>query len=330
MASTFAQLPPLGRAINDIVMPTLQLYAPLLTANESAIRATKRTTHQYGPHDRQHLDVYYPSKPHTRNGRRPVLAFCYGGGLVTGAKQIPGIANDLIYSNLGHFFAAKFGFTTAILDYRLLSHGARFPSGGEDVARAVDWICAHSPGDGSEPVDLFLMGNSAGGVHIAQFLFCDDFAATRQRVSSGAGTRLRGVLLVGVPFHFDRADPSRAESTLRPYFGDPGARCARGQLQSLQAAGRLPDFIKGTGVRVMLLDAELDPEDEILAPRDDFMRQWLEFEDAEVRLALCADRIAKHNHISPPLGLGTGVHEQEQWGFQVAAFVHAGIAFAPS
>ena len=98
----------------------------------------------------------------------------------------------------------------------------------------------------------------------------------------------------------------------------------------MQQAGKLPDFIKSTGLRVLLLNSELDPEDEILGPRDDFMKQWLEFKDSEVRLALCADRIARHNHISPPLGLGTGVHEQEQWGYQVAAFVHSGITFPPN
>lgn len=329
MASTFDQLPSLGKAIMDVVMPTFKIYAPLLIANESAIRSTKRTTHPYGSHERQQLDVYYPSKPHTRNGRRPVLVFLYGGGLVNGGKQIPGFANGIAHANLGYFFAEKFGFTTIIVDYRLMSHGAKFPSGGEDLSLAVDWICENNPGDGDEPIDLFIMGNSAGGVHTSQFLFCDEFASTRQKISSGSGARLRGVIMVGVPFHFQQADSSRIDTVLKPFFGDYHALCPLGQIKSLQSAGKVPDFIKNTGVRVMLLDAELDPEDEILTPRDDFMKQWLEFKDPDVRLALCADRIAKHNHISPPLGLGTGVHEQEQWGFQVAAFVHSGIAFPP-
>ena len=334
MASTnvFAKLPSLGRAISSVVGPTFQLYAPLITGNESAIISTKRTSHQYGPHDRQHLDVYYPSKPHTRNGRRLVLVFLYGGGLVNGAKPIPGLANGLVHANVGHFFAEKFGFTTVIVDYRLMSHGAKFPSGGEDLALAVDWICANTPGpQGSpEPIDLFLMGNSAGGVHTGTFLFDPSFASTRAKISSGEGTRLRGVVMLGVPFHFEQTDPSRIEGVLDPYFGDYHALCAWGQIRTMQRSAQLPDFVKGTGVRIMLLDSELDPEDEILGPRDDFMRQWLEFPDSEVRLALCADRVAKHNHISPVLGLGTGVHEQEQWGFQVAAFVHSGIAFPPS
>ena len=171
MASAFAQLPALGKAIGEVVMPTFKVYASLLIANESAIISTKRTTHQYGKHDRQQLDVYYPSKPHTRNGRRPVLTFLYGGGLINGAKQIPGLANGTVHANVGHFFAEKFGFTTVIVDYRLMSHGAKFPSGGEDLSLAVDWICENKPGDGEEPIDLFLMGNSAGGVHTSQFLF---------------------------------------------------------------------------------------------------------------------------------------------------------------
>lgn len=330
MAAVFEQLPSLGKAISDVVMPTFKLYAPLIVANEAAIKSTKRTTHQYGTHERQALDVYYPSKPHTRNGRRPVLAFLYGGGLMQGAKQIPGLANGLVHSNVGHFFAEKFGFTTVIIDYRLISHGARFPSGGEDLSLAVDWIRSNRPGEGPGPIDLFIMGNSAGGMQTSQFLYCDDFAATRRAISTGNDTRLRGVLMVGVPLHFEKTDPSRVDMMLKPFYGDYHSLCPVGQVRSLQQAGRLPDFVKGTGVRMLLLESELDPEDEILVPRDDFIKQWLQFEDAEVRLALCADRIAKHNHISPPLGLGTGVHEQEQWGFQVASFVHSGIAFPPS
>ena len=329
--SPFDKLPSLGTAISAVVPPTLQLYIPLLQANEPAIRSTKRTTHSYGPHERHQLDVYHPSTPHTRNGRRPVLLFLYGGGLINGAKQIPGPAQGLAYTNLGHFFAAKFGFTVVVMDYRLLSHGAKFPSGGEDLSLAVDWICDNAPGpQGDEPIDLFIMGNSAGGIHTSQFLFHDAFASARARISSGAGTRLRGIVMLAVPFHFEQADPSRVDAVLTPFFGDFHANSPLGQIKALQQNGQSPDFIKGNGVRVLLLDAELDPEDEILVPRDDFMKQWLEFSDAEVRLALCADRIAKHNHISPPLGLGTGVHEQEQWGFQVAAFVHSGIAFPPS
>lgn len=326
MASTLDQLPPLGRAIGDIVMPTFKLYTPLLEGNKTAIQSTKRTTHRYGIHDRQQLDVYYPSKPHTRNNRRPVLIFLYGGGLVNGAKQI----NNLVHTNVGHFFAEKFGFTTVIVDYRLISHGARFPSGGEDLSLAVDWICENKPGEGDEPIDLFVMGNSAGGMQTSQFLFCDEFAEARKKISSGSEIRLRGVVMVGVPFHFEQADASRVDTMLNPYYGDYRSLCPVGQVKSLQQAGKLPDFMKGTGVRMILLDSELDPVEEILVPRDDFMKQWLEFKDADVRLALCADRIAKHNHISPILGLGTGVHEQEQWGFQVASFVQAGIAFPPS
>lgn len=329
----FTKLPSLGRNISSVVGPTFQAYAELVIANEAAVKSTKRTTHQYGPHDRQYLDVYYPSKPHTRNGRRPVLVFLYGGGFVNGAKQIPGLANGLFHANVGHFFAEKFGFTTVIVDYRLVSHGARFPSGGEDVALAVDWICANNPGPegNAEPIDLFIMGNSAGGAHTSTFLYTPDFASTRARISSGSGTRLRGVIMLGVPFNFEKPDEYRIEAALAPYFGDDWhSLSAWGQIRTMQKAGQLPDFIKGTGVRMLVLDSELDPEDEILDPRDDFMKQWLEFPDAEVRLALCADRVAKHNHISPVLGLGTGVHEEEQWGFQVAAFVHSGIAFAPS
>lgn len=48
-----------------------------------------------------------------------------------------------------------------IVDYRLLEHGARFPSGAEDISLALQWLAAgHVPQ--ADLNNVFLLGESAG------------------------------------------------------------------------------------------------------------------------------------------------------------------------
>lgn len=198
--------------IGPSVPLTMAVYGPLLKENATAIQSTRRQTFTYGNHERQKLDVYYPAKTQKRrpsiySSNNPVLVFVHGGGLVNGSKTLP-LADGLAYANLGHFFAEKLGYTTVIPDYRLMSHGARHPSGGEDIALVVDWIretLAKQEGFGN--IDLFVMGNSAGGIHLSTYLFAPEFASSRDKVAatdSEAATVLRGVVFLSVPFNMVR------------------------------------------------------------------------------------------------------------------------------
>jgi len=321
------KLPQLGKQIDQIVQPTFKIYDSLLRKNADTIRSVKKETFQYGSHDRQQLDVYSPPTPNTINGRRPVLMFEYGGGLVQGHKTLPMIADGLAHANVGAFFALQHGYTVVIADYRLISHGAKFPSGGEDIALAVEWILKNQVGAGAEPIDLFIMGNSAGGMHISTFLLHPDFAETRRKISSGDGPRLRGVVMLSVPFHFRSANPNRAE-ILQTYYGDYDVNSVYGLLKSARQRQTPLDFVQH-GTRVLVLNGELDPEDEILVPRHDFLTEWLEMKDVQSTTALAVDMMAGHNHISPPLGLSTGIAEEEAWGHQVAAFCDNVRKFRP-
>jgi acetyl esterase/lipase len=311
------QLPAFGKSIQDIVMPTFKLYAPLLQRNASTIKSVRRETFNYGPHERQQLDVYSPPATGIKSGRKPVLVFEYGGGLIQGAKTLPAFPDGLVHANVGAFFALKFGYTVVVADYRLMSHGAKFPSGGEDIALVVDWIDEHLSKAGTEAIDLFIMGNSAGGIHLSTFLLHANFAEIRRKVLTGNATRLRGAILLSVPFSFGQANAMRAE-TLKTYFGDFEENSPLGLLKAASPHGPV-DFVKA-GVRVLVLNGELDPEDEILQPRDAFVEEWLRMKDNMSRGALAVDWMPGHNHISPFASLSTGIDAEEAWGCQVAAF----------
>ncbi|GAB7346322.1 hypothetical protein MBLNU457_5040t1 [Dothideomycetes sp. NU457] len=312
------KLPPLGTNIGQIVGPTFGIYANLLKANASTIKSTKYEEFSYGPHDRQQLDVYYPSSPNKTNGRRPVLIFCYGGGLVRGNKTLKGLADDTAHANIGSFFAQKYGYTIIIPDYRLVgSHDAKFPSGGEDVALVLEWICKNGVGQGSEAIDLFLMGNSAGGVHQSTFLFHPSFASTREKVTGGSTVRLLGNILLSVPFDFKDTDPSRLD-VLNTYYDDYNTECPLGLLESAAQQHSDSNFLPD--MRLFTLNGELDPEDEIMQPRERFLTAWSKIENAELRDAMTEGMMKGHNHISPCVSLGTAIEKEEAWGHQVASF----------
>ncbi|XXG97909.1 hypothetical protein Hte_004225 [Hypoxylon texense] len=311
------RLKPLGRSIDDVLLPTFAAYAQFIIDKESEIRSTRRETHKYGFSPRHQLDIYYPDKEPVAPFRaKPVLVFLYGGGFVGGDRVNQGFAHSLIFGNLGHFFASHYGFTVVIPDYRLISHGAKYPSGGEDLKLVVDWIKANlSQQQGYESIDLFFLGNSAGGIHVSTYLLAPEFKESREVIiaeeRTGPGVMLRGAVLLGVPFHWGGDD----NAILRAYLGE-------GKIYENSALGILErEKKKGTeptlpGVKISILVSELDP-DLIYDSSKQFKEEW---KSADITY----DVLEGHNHISPQLGLSTGIEKEEAWGVQVAEFIKSG------
>ncbi|KAK7752630.1 hypothetical protein SLS62_005399 [Diatrype stigma] len=325
-------LPQLGRGLLEVLDATFAAYEPLLLPRESEIKSTRRETHQYGTDPRQALDVYYPDEAAAARAQahfpaaRPVLVFLYGGGFFSGDRLKADYAHDAVFANIGHYFAARHGFTVVVPDYRLLlAHGARFPSGGEDVALAVDWIARSlTRQNGYAAIDLFVMGNSAGGVHAATWALHPAFADSVSRVTSEASRRggggggpavwLRALMLLGVPAHFNGED----NEILRGYFGDGADDIAKNApLGLLKAATQ--QWVGGAssgaglvpGVKVAALLSELDPE-YIYQSVGEFAEAWPGPGAVETHI------LRGHNHISPQVSLGTGIEREEAWGVQVA------------
>ncbi|KAI4861384.1 alpha/beta-hydrolase [Hypoxylon rubiginosum] len=311
------KLKPLGRSIDDVLLPTFAAYAQFIIDKENEIRSTRRETHHYGFTPRHQLDIYYPDKEPVAPFRaKPVLVFLYGGGFVGGDKVNQGFAHSLVFGNLGHFFASHYGFTVVIPDYRLISHGAKYPSGGEDLKLVVDWVKASlSQQQGYESIDLFFLGNSAGGIHVTTYLLAPEFKESREAVvaeeRTGAGVLLKGAVLLGVPFHWGGED----NAILRAYLGE-------GKIQENSSIGILEkEKKKGAeptlpGVKISILVSELDP-DLIYDSSKQFKEEW---KSADITY----DVLEGHNHISPQLGLSTGIEKEEAWGVQVAEFIKSG------
>jgi hypothetical protein len=141
-----------GTELPEISTPTFAHFIPLLLCNPS-IKAAIPQTHQYGPLPSQQLDIYTPppgTPPAGKHAKPPLFIFYYGGGYMSGRKQmsllspeagnvylpdlasllaskeIPELKSDpkaidkLYHQNIGTFIASH-GFVVVISDYRLVN-----------------------------------------------------------------------------------------------------------------------------------------------------------------------------------------------------------------
>ncbi|KIY04072.1 uncharacterized protein Z520_00764 [Fonsecaea multimorphosa CBS 102226] len=299
--------------IGQVVLPTNQIYLPLVEEHSQEIEGASRDTYSYGSDARQQLDIYTPSSaaPTLGGNSRPVLVFFYGGGFANGDKVNP--MRPLFYKNLGYFFAEKVGLETIIVDYRLIKHGASFPSGGDDVDAALSWIDQRYAG---QKRALYLMGNSAGGINVCTWLFEPTYLQSRRKLIAGGGStgvKLAGVIVLGALYHFQNSSAPLREA-LGGYFGE--GLDDKSPIASIQRAEEAGELTSAEWPPVLVMDCELDPED-IQKSSQDFVALLKKAGTFQLDYV----NIKGHNHISPPLGLGSGIEAEEEWGYKLGSWL---------
>jgi acetyl esterase/lipase len=223
------KLKELGRVIDP--PNTALLYAPLQEKEPYRDVRIERDI-KYGPADRNLLDVFMPQTP---AAGRPVLMFVHGGAFTRGNKTLPGTP---FYDNI-MLWAVKNGFVGVNITYRLAPQSP-WPAGAEDVAAAVQWVSDKIGEHGGDPARIYLMGHSAGAVHVASYVSHPEF----YKVGDGG---LKGAIMVSGIYDLMATPPADPE---RAYFGNDASRYA-GQ-SSLTGLLR-------TSIPLMAVTAELDP-----------------------------------------------------------------------
>jgi acetyl esterase/lipase len=260
----------LGRVVDP--PNTARLYAPLQQMEPYSGVKVERDV-KYGPADRNLLDVFMPE---TASSGRPVLMFVHGGAFVRGDKHPPGTP---FYDNV-MLWAVKNGFVGINMTYRLAPQFP-WPAGAEDVAAAVQWVAGKIGERGGDPAQIYLMGHSAGAVHVASYVSHPEF----HKVRDGG---LKAAIMVSGLYDLTGRTPEDAELT---YFGtDSSLYAARSSLQGLQAI-RLP---------LMIAASELDPPV--------FQRQFDLLKDAackQARGCIRAFMLPQHSHISEVYSINT-------------------------
>ena len=121
----------------------------------------------YGDDPRHRLDVHTAGDGDGDGAGtgKPVFVFVHGGGFVRGDKHIPGSPQ---YNHVGAW-AVCHGYVGVTMTYRLAPDHT-WPSGAEDVAKAVHWLQQNIAAYGGDPDKIVVAGNSAGAVHVASFV----------------------------------------------------------------------------------------------------------------------------------------------------------------
>ena len=266
---------------------TIALCMPLHgQVSDAGLRTTRDIP--YGPAERHRLDVFAAEGDVSR---RPVLLFVHGGGFVGGNKSNPG---SPFYDNVGRW-AARNGMLGVTMTYRLAPEH-RWPSGSEDVGRAVQWLRDHIAPHGGDPDRIFVMGQSAGAVHVAGYV-------AREHSSSSEGWRPAGAILVSGLYDTRTMEKN---PLFEAYFGSDTEGASRKSFLNALAI---------TDVPLLVVLAEFDPRD--------FQRQAVELNGAYVAQHQRWPRfvqLAGHNHLSTVFGLNA---PGDRLGPHILAFVRS-------
>jgi acetyl esterase/lipase len=280
------KLAELGAVINP--PETAKLYAPLQeTEPYQGIKVTRDL--KYGSDERHALDVFAAEPAST--APRPVLMYVHDGAFIGGSKRAPG---SPFFDNI-MLFAARSGFIGVNITYRLAPQH-QWPAGAEDVAAAVRWVAANIAAHGGDPGRVFLMGHSAGAVHVASYVAHPKFHGPR-------GIGLAGAILVSGLYDFSKFPPGPPE---KAYFGEDDAKRAEASTMAL-----LPE----TRIRLLVAYAELDPAQ--------FIEQSKLMGQALCKANRCSSLLAlpKHSHMSEVYAINT---KDQVLSDQIVAFVKGG------
>jgi arylformamidase len=209
---------------------------------------------------------------------------------VMGDKTMPG---SPFYDNFGTW-AAQQGWIGVTMTYRL-APAHRWPSGPEDMARAVAWLREHVAAFGGNPQKIFLVGQSAGAAHVAAYV-------AHERFQPGAAGIAGAVLISGV-LDLSSQPPNQYTAA---YFGGNAAAVAEAATINGLVASAVP---------LLFTVSEFDPPD--------FQAQAMQLAQAWHQEKGCYPPmvyLAGHNHISPAQSIGSSEDYVESY---IADFVAA-------
>jgi triacylglycerol lipase len=210
---------------------TAPLYAPLQQKEPYPGVRIERDV-RYGPADRNLLDIFMPEPA---SAARPVFIFVHGGGFVAGNKRT---GSSPFYDNI-MLWALKNGFVGVNMTYRLAPQSP-WPAAVEDVSAAVRWVAENIASRGGEPGRIYLMGHSAGAVHVATYVSHPEYQGAK-------GSGLAGAIIVSALY--DLTGVPASDSTTA-YFGtDTASYRERSSFDGLLT----------TKTPFMIAAAELDP-----------------------------------------------------------------------
>lgn len=180
----------------------------------------------YGPHPRQVLDVYAPLRVRGVS----VLIFAHGGALVEGEKD----RTPEMHSNVC-WFMTRHDMISINLEYRLAPE-AKYPAVTEDVAAAVRWTRGNIEGFGGDPQKIYLMGHSAGALHVGSYAY-------DRRFHPPGGHGVAGLIVLSGRVRAENLPENPNAKNVEAYFGDDADAMAQGSMATHVAPNSVPTLV---------------------------------------------------------------------------------------
>lgn len=144
------------------------------------------------------------------------------------SHRIRTIKYDAADPSKGSYFASN-GYVCILATYRLLPE-ARYPDGADDVAACLAWVAAHVGNYNGQPESIHVIGQSAGGAHLAMALFSG-------RLDALSG--LHSIIMQSVPFSYDLTQERRRKNMFAYYDTESVDEVLNKTAVSLFASGTL-------------------------------------------------------------------------------------------
>jgi acetyl esterase len=283
--------------IGKYARETLQLFAPLLaTEPKDGVNVVRDEAYCTDP--KQRLDVYQPQGANNL----PIVVYFHGGALTAGDKNDPHAistnATSEISANALYYFA-RHGFLGVNANYRLAPEHV-YPAAAQDIGGVVAWLKANAKRFGGNPARIYLVGRSAGALHVATWAFDPE-------IHGAGGPGVAGVVLISGRLKADsRADDPNG-SRVPQYFGPDASLYPERSPVNFGAQSTLPTFI---------VVAEFD-------------NPFLDVYGAELFAKMCAARsrcprflrLVGHNHQSSTASLNTA---DDLLGQEIIDFIRQG------
>lgn len=210
------------------------LYDPLLARGPKGGVRVRRDL-PYGRHPRQVADVFQSGVVDA-----PIVVFVHGGAFVRGSKR----TTDEIHDNVLYWFARQ-GFVGVNLEYRPAPE-SRYPGGALDVAAALDWVSGNAARFGGDASRILLVGHSAGGTHVAGYVFDPRVG----RFGQGVGA----AVLISARLRADVLPQNPNRDGVAAYFGSDPVEIERASPIHYADRSRVPTMVVTAQFENPLLD----------------------------------------------------------------------------
>ena len=277
----------------EIAMPSLGViaghYGPYHESEPyQGVRVTRDVP--YGKHERHKLDIIEPETASGDNPVLPVLLFVHGGGFVGGDKRNPGTP----YNDNVALWAARHGMVGVNITYRLApEHG--YPAGAEDLGAAIAAVKKHIGQHGGDGSKIFILGTSAGAVHVASYV-------ARKDLHPNGDSNVAGAILLSGMYDLTKGPHNQMHYA---YYGTDA---------STYAAASTVDGLVESDIPLFLVLTEMDPSD-FQAQTLQVVNRYFERHGVWPNFV----RLQGHSHFSSTLHMNT---PDNYLGEQILDFVH--------